>query len=404
MARKKTTEADVMSDLAKDLGGKLLSEQGPINFFIDTGNLAVNWVCSNRFMGGGLPGGRIIEILGPSSGGKSYWASNAVRGVQFLDGLAAYLDAENAMNAEFAARTSHIDPAQLIHFRPRDNMECLEKVFLKIHNVMRKVRAKYKEKPLFFVLDSISVPPSARELKETGLSENFTEAEWKKVVGKKEQPGERARVCNKEFRKLESILEKNDATLLVVNQIRQKIGQCYGSPETASTAATVLEFYSCLRLRVSAHKRIENKKLKKVIGINLKVKNLKNRINTPYLVAEDIQLFWDKGVNPLSGLLVALEQSERIVKAGKGIYKINEPWAGGKEDATFRATKSKNTVDVETLCAYPALIDAKNEEEIRDYLAIFGDAIAMSDSEDIEEGDLTDDLLGEDGEEEKQDD
>ncbi len=384
---KKPKETDIFLDLAKQSGGEILSDQPPVNYYIDTGNLAVNALCSGRFMGGGLPGGRIIELLGPSSGGKSLWGCNFVRGLQALNGIPVYFDCENALNPEFAAKASHIDPKKVVRLSPADGIDCLERVFLKVHNIIRGVRERYgPEKPLGFVYDSIAVSPSERELRETTVSEDFSEAEWKRKVGSKEQPGERAKICNKEFRKLESTLEITDTTMLVVNQIRQKIGVQYGNKETGAAASTVLEFYSCVRLRVSAHKKIVNK-LGRIIGVNLKVKNIKNRIHTPFMEAENVQLFFEKGVNPLSGLLRILEQFERIKCVGTATYEVQEPWANGQV-ISFRATKAANLVDAEVLCKCPALIDAKNEAEVVDYLTIFGDAIKQTLSDDIEEKDI----------------
>lgn len=388
MGKPKKTESDIFQELAHASGGKVLADLPPVKYYIDSGNLAVNYLCSGKFIGGGHPGGRIIEMLGPSQGGKSLWGGHFVRGIQLIDGIPVYLDAENALNPEFIKRASHVDPTKVVRYGPADGIDCLERAFLKIHNVIRKVREKYgPDKHLSFVYDSISVSPSDRELRETLVSEDFTEAEWKKTVGAKEQPGERARICNKEFRKIQSTLEKADTSLLIINQIRQKIGVMYGNPEIGSTASTVLEFYSDVRLRVSAHKKIENK-LGRMIGINLKVKNIKNRIFTPYMEAEDIQLYYEKGVNPLSGLIGLLYQIERIESSGKGQWTVKEPWAGGKE-VRFKAAKSA-ILSADILYQCPALVDAKDEQEVKDYLTPFGEAIDQG-LADNSEKDITDD-------------
>jgi recombination protein RecA len=388
MARPKKNDDNFFADLAS-FGGKLLADQNPVKYYIDSGNLAVNFLCSGRFLGGGYPGGRIIQILGPSMGGKSLWGTSFARGLQAVNGIPYYLDTENALNPEFAARASHVNPRKFYHLRPEDGIDCLERVFLKINNVMRGVREKLgPDVPLGFIYDSISVSPPERELRETTISENFTEAEWKKKVGKKEQPGERARICNKELRKLGAILGKNNTTILIINQVRDKIGCLYGNPEVGAVADTVLKFYSDVLLRVSGHAKIENK-LGRKIGVNLKVKNQKNRIHEPFWEAEDVQLFYKNGVNPLSGLLTVLIQAERIEAAGKGVYIVKEPWAAGKE-IKFRASKAKNMVDAEVLLQCPALIDAGTEQEVVDYLAIFKDSIDMTLSDGLNEKEIKD--------------
>ena len=120
------------------------------------------------------------------------------------------------------------------------------------------------------------------------------------------------------------------------------------------------------------------------MGINLKVKNVKNRCTAPFLEAEGVQLFWKDGVNPLSGLLTSLIQAGRIETCGAGTYKVLEPWAGGAE-IKFRASKARNDIDADTLYKCPAVVDAKDEQELRDYISIFGSAIGQSENEENEE-------------------
>jgi len=373
---------DLFAELAEDFGGEVLNAIPPVKFFVDTGNLALNYICSGKFMGGGVPAGKIIELYGPESSGKSLWGMNILRGTQAIGGIPVHLDCENAVNSEFAAKASHIDLSKIVRFAP----DCLEAVFAKIFNIIRKVREKDTERPLVFVYDSIAVSPSERELRETTVSENPTPTEWKQKVGSKEQPGERAKIINRELRKLEALLEKNNATLVVMNQTRKKIGVFMGSDET-TTSGEALKFYAGLRLRTSTQKKIDNKKLGTLIGVNLKIKNVKNRIFRPFAEVEGVQLYFEKGVNPLSGLLTCLEQAERIEKVSNGVYKVLEPWAAGQE-IKFRGSKARNDVDAETLLKCPALIDAKDEQEVKDYLALFGEAIDQGMSEDVEEIDV----------------
>lgn len=112
--------------------------------------------------------------------------------------------------------------------------------------------------------------------------------------------------------------------------------------------------------------------------------------------AEGIQLFYAKGVNPLSGLLGVLEQIERVEAVGKGTYKVKEPWANGQE-VVFKATKSANMVEAEVLYKCPSLVDAKDEQQVRDYLSVFGEAIEQSNSDDSVEKDINNEWF--DGEE-----
>lgn len=160
----------------------------------------------------------------------------------------------------------------------------------------------------------------------------------------------------------------------------------HNSPIVSAGGGESLKFYASLRVCTSVQKKIDNKKLNTPMGINLKVRNIKNRCTSPFLEAEGVQLYWKDGVNPLSGLLTALIQSGRIDKAGNGTYQVKEPWAAGVE-IKFRASKARNDIDIDTLLRCPALVDAKDEQELKDYISIFGAAISQSENEDNEETD-----------------
>ena len=378
MAKKKSN--DIFNSLADKLGGDVLINATPVKYFIDTGNLAFNWIISGKFMGGGIAGGRITEIFGSEASGKSFWGANIVRGCQAIGGISVYFDCESALNNEFVVKTSHIDLAQVLKFDPSKGADCLENCFSKIYNVIKAVRQEIDmDKPLIFVYDSLSASPAMQELAETEL--DFGEKR------PKEQPGLRARICSREFRKLGALVEKTNTTLLVLNQTRMKIGVMYGSPEISGGGGEALKFYATTRIRTYAQKKIENKRLKIAMGVNLRVKNTKNRCHAPFLETEGVQLYWKDGVNPLSGLLSCLEQSERIEMTGKGAWIVKEPWANGQE-VKFKASKIRNDIDPEVLYKCPSLIDAKDEQEVRDYMSIFGAAINQSLSEDNEETDL----------------
>jgi len=381
MAKKKTNDKSALSLKLAKRGGKILKDTEPIKYWIDTGNFAMNYICSGRFMGGGIPGRRITEIYGPESSGKSLWATNVVRGAQVLGGIPVYMDCENSLSSEFVEKASHVDLDNVHVFTP----ETLEATFLKIHNIIRDIREEDKDSPIVIIYDSLSSSQPDRESRETLISENPTKTEWKRIVGAREQPGERAKIVSKELRKLNPILEKYNATLLILNQIRMKIGVLYGNPETAGVGEA-LKFYAGCRLRTATAKKILNK-LKVSIGVNLKVVNKKNKCFRPFAESEGIQLYYDVGVDPLSGLLSILLQSERVVPDGKGVYKVAEPWAGG-ETVKFKANKETNRVPAEPLLACPGVVDAKDEKEVQDYLSVFDAAIQQTLSDDNEEIDV----------------
>jgi recombination protein RecA len=384
MAKKKNEE-DFYLQIAEQTGGELVSESVPVTYYVDTGNLALNYICSGKFITGGIPGGRITEIYGPSSSSKSLWGASILYGTQKLKGYAILLDCENALNPEFAERAGHIDPARLIRYTP----DTLEKAFSKITTVIKLIRqTKGNDVPICVVYDSITVSPCEREYRETDLPEEYSDAEYKRIVGAKPQPGERAKVCNSELRKMSAVLEKNNATLLVINQTRQKIGVLFGSDETTGGGGNALEFYAACRLRTSAQKKIIDKDSKRPLGVNIKVANKKNRDCVPFIETEGVPLYFDRGINPLGGLLSTLVLDGRVKKISNGNYIVQEPYAQGPAEIKFKSSEARNDVPVEILIKCPALVDAKNGEEVKEYLSVFDKAIALAQSDEINEVDV----------------
>jgi len=378
---------DFFNALAEHGGGELAVNHKPSRYYIDTGNLAFNYVNSGRYIHGGLPGGRITEIYGPSASAKSLVGMNCLFGCQKLGGISVLLDCENALNSEFAARASHIDIAKLVRFTP----EHLEAAFAKIHNVIRYCQEKKPGVPLVFLYDSVTASPTKREFNETKLKEGYTQAEFKKIVGSNKQPGERSAVISAELRKLTPLMEAADATLLIINQIRTKIGVMYGNPET--TGGNWVDYYPSCRVRVHKQKKIENKRLGTYIGQNICVKNVKSRACRPFMMTEGIQLFFDNGINPLSGLLTVLKQTERIEAVTKGKWRVLPDFRSKKDDDyVFEGTEGTNAITLNVLLDNPKLVDADDAEEITEYLRPFMSAMQTSASEDTVEKDDKDEL------------
>ena len=363
--------------------GEILGQMEGVSYFVDTGSLSLNYVNSGKFIKGGIPGGRISEVFGPNSSAKSLFGTNILFGAQKIGGYAIILDCENAVNPEWTKKSSHLDIDKVVRYTPKT----LEEAFLKIYNVIKAIREYDKKAPIVIVWDSIAVCPSAREYREIELPDNYTDAQFKSIVKSKEQPGERAKICSREFRKLNAMAEANEATLLIINQIRDKIGVMFGSPETTAGGGNALPFYASLRFRTQTQKRIFNKKLGTVVGINVKIKNAKNRFRSPFAEVENLQLFFHRGINPIGGLLSTLLQAERIERAtGKGMYAVlPEFLPTGKEEYTFQSNKDRNDVPISLLLDCPKLIDAVTREEVEEYLLPFGDIEALEEETEEEE-------------------
>jgi recombination protein RecA len=378
MPRKKKQDS-FYSDLAEETGGEVFSDAGGVSYYIDTGNLAINYICSGRFIGGGIPGGRITEVAGPEASGKSLLGYCVMGACQRMGGISSYEDCERAGNADFAKQCGHLDPDTLVcHYPPT-----IEEVERKVVKTTKYIREKKNDSPLLFVWDSIGVSMTDREWNETNLPDNPTKTQIADAGGL-ERPGERAKACGKTLRKLNPFLSDNNATLYIVNQLRSKIGVLYGDPDTTSGGGRALPYYASCRLAMGVQKRIECKETGIPIGVNMSIRNKKNRSFKPFLSTKGIQLYFDSGINPLGGLLSILMNAGRIKQSGKGTYQILDPWADGKE-YKFKSSKERNDIPLDVLLDCPSLVDGKSVDEIKDYVSIFQEAFDLSTGDNIKE-------------------
>lgn len=373
MAKKNKTDDDFLKDILGDTDGISLRASGEVPYFIDTGNLALNWQISGRFIDGGFPGGRIIEAYGPEASGKSLLGYCFLGSVQRMGGIAILLDCERSASPDFAERCGHVNPDQLPVYEPIT----IEQVEKKIVTVVQTIRKAYPDKPIGIVWDSIGVCPCDREWSAAGVGDNPTKEELTmlKDLGK-ERPGERAKATNKALRSLNPFLNKNNATLYVINQIRKKIGVLFGSDEALAGGAEAMKFYASLRFRCGAPKNFVDT-LKLPLGIHMNVVNKKNRHHVPGIKIEHIPLFFDSGINPLGGLTQALEMSRRVT--GSSNLTVVDEYATEGEKVTFKQAKSK-PFDADVLMRHPLLIGAENADQVKAYLSEWYAAIKQTDN------------------------
>jgi len=378
-------ELDMFKTLSKDVGGDLLDELDNCPGFIDTGIIALNYIISERFIGGGFPIGAMAEVSGESATGKSLLGTNFLRGCQTYGGIPVFHDAEHAVSKNFAIKASHVDPKKLIV----TDCDTLEGSFNRIHKVIRQVRgpaAVPKERPLCIVYDSIAVSPSLREFAQTTLDmEEATKTQIKEAGAGVEKPGERARICSSELRKLMPIVKETHTAILFVNQLRKKIGVMYGPDTTEAGGGEALKYYCSTRIRMHSYKQLKDGN-ERTIGMNVTFKCTKSRFTGAHKEAKNVHLFYDKGIDPFGGLLDVLLQAGRLIQGSAGNYTVAEPWAGG-QTIKFKANKEQNTVPVQTLLECPALIDATGTEQVQYYIDTFGaanDAVTMDVASEID--------------------
>ena len=254
-------------------------------------------------LGGGLPKGRIIEIYGPESAGKTTLALHAVAEVQKAGGVAAYVDAEHALDPTYSAALG-VDIANLLVSQP-DNGEAALEI------VDQLVRSSAVD---IVVIDSVAALVPRAEI-EGEMGDN--------------QVGLQARLMSKALRKVAGNIGKSGCTVIFLNQLRQKIGVTYGSPEV-TTGGNALKFYASVRLDI---RRVQTlKKGTEEFGIRAKVKVAKNKVAPPFRIAE-FDIIFGKGISTMGCLVDMAEETSVLVRRGAWYSYNGENISQGRDNA-----------------------------------------------------------------------
>jgi recombination protein RecA len=251
---------------------------------------------------GGVPKGRVVEIYGPESGGKTTIALTIAAQCQKLGGTVAFIDAEHALDPVYA-KALGVNTDELLVSQPDTGEQALE-----ISELL--VRSGAVD---MIVIDSVAaLVPRAEIEGEMGDS----------------LPGLQARLMSQALRKLTAILSKSNTTMIFINQVREKIGVMYGNPET-TTGGKALKFYSSVRLdvrRIGQPIKVGND----AVGNNVKVKVVKNKVAPPFKEVE-IQIYFGKGIDQLNDLVNLAVSMDIIEKAGSWFSYNGERIGQGKE-------------------------------------------------------------------------
>ncbi|HEY5404932.1 MAG TPA: recombinase RecA [Pyrinomonadaceae bacterium] len=252
---------------------------------------------------GGVPRGRIIEIYGPESSGKTTLALHIVAEAQKAGGVAAYIDAEHAMDAEYAGKLG-VDIAQLLISQPDSGEQALE-----IAEAL--VRSNGVD---VIVVDSVAALVPRAELDgEMGDS----------------LPGLQARLMSQALRKLTAIVAQSNTCFIFINQIREKIGVMFGSPET-TTGGRALKFYSSLRLDIRRIGAIKDGD--RIVGNRTKVKVAKNKVAPPFRECE-FDIMYGEGISREGDLLDLAVLHRAVEKSGAWFSYKGERLGQGRENA-----------------------------------------------------------------------
>ncbi|MBR2587345.1 recombinase RecA [Candidatus Saccharibacteria bacterium] len=252
-------------------------------------------------LGGGYPKGRIIEIYGPESSGKTTLTLHAIAEIQKQGGTAAFIDAEHALDPAYAKRIG-VDTANLLISQPDNGEQALE-----ICETLVRSGA----------VDLIVVDSVAALVPQAEIDGDMGDA----------QMGLQARLMSQAMRKLTGIISKSKATVIFINQIRMKIGVMFGNPET-TTGGNALKFYASVRLdirRIGQIKEGDN-----ITGNRTKVKIVKNKIAAPFRTAE-FDIMYNEGISKVGDVLDLAVQYGIMDKAGAFLKYNGETLGQGRE-------------------------------------------------------------------------
>lgn len=312
--RKKALDA-AMSMIEKDFGKgaimRLGEENRPPIQAISSGNTAIDIALGI----GGFPRGRVVEVYGPESSGKTTVALHAIAEAQKSGGIAAFIDAEHALDPEYA-RLLGVDTDNLLVSQPDTGEQALEIADMLVRSGAIDI----------IVIDSVAaLTPKAEIEGEMGDS----------------HVGLQARLMSQALRKMTGALYNSGTTAIFINQLREKIGVMFGSPET-TTGGKALKFYASVRCDI---RRIQTlKDGQDAIGNRTRIKIVKNKVSPPFKIAE-FDIMYGEGISRESSIIDLGVEHGFIKKSGSWFTYEGDQLGQGKEKARMFLKSNKDLAD-----------------------------------------------------------
>ncbi|MDI9472278.1 MAG: recombinase RecA [Tissierellia bacterium] len=336
MTEKEKALSSVLSSIEKQFGKGSIMRLGDApaktqQDVIPTGSLALDLALGI----GGLPKGRIVEIYGPESSGKTTVALHAIAEAQKLGGVAAFIDAEHALDPTYAARIG-VDTDNLILSQPDNGEQALEIVDALVRSNAIDI----------VVVDSVAaLVPKAEVSGEMGDS----------------HMGLQARLMSQALRKLTGVLNRSNTCLIFINQLRMKIGIMFGNPEV-TTGGNALKFYSSVRLDVRRGEQIKDRD--SAIGSRVRVRVVKNKMAPPFKLAE-FDLMYGTGISKTGSILDVAVEADIVKKSGSWFSYGEERLGQGRENAkAFLDDNPEILHEIEQRAlAFYEIIPAQKEQE-----------------------------------------
>jgi len=322
---------DVVEQIKDKFGEGVIMTLGDVKK-VDVESIPTGSVSLDIALGiGGIPRGRVIEVYGPESSGKTTLTLHVVANAQKAGGVAAFIDAEHALDPEYAKKIG-VNIKDLLISQPDNGEQALDIVETLVNSGSISI----------IVVDSVAALVPRAEIEGEMGDQHI---------------GRQARLMSQALRKLTAIVAKSNCTVIFINQIRMKIGVMFGNPET-TTGGNALKFYSSVRIEVRRSAQI--KKGEDIVGNRVKVKIVKNKVAPPFKTTE-FDIMYNEGISASGDALDTGVKYEVIEKKGNS-YSFGEIKLGVGREAVKQTIKDDAKLMKEVVKAINIRLKEKEAE------------------------------------------